>query len=73
MIRVSRLTPDDIGRIVVYTSPHGCQHHGKLSSWNSLYVFVQFNGPNGEACLPSQVSFVSYGDKPKPPTQEPMT
>lgn len=62
MIRPDRLTEKDIGRLVVYRDGAGNTFEGRLTSWNNLYVFVRFSGPTGEACLPSSVSFVNYGE-----------
>ena len=62
MIRVDRLTEKDVGRIVVYCDGRGTHKEGRLTSWNNLYVFVRFSGPTGEACLPTSVSFATYGD-----------
>jgi hypothetical protein len=57
MINQDQLTESDIGRNVIYQREHCDREVGKLSSWNDTYVFVRFKGPNGEACLPEDVSF----------------
>lgn len=57
MIDPKKLTKDDIGRNVTYHREHCKKEFGTLSSWNDTYVFVKFKGPNGEACLPEDVSF----------------
>ena len=57
MIQISDLTDLDIGRKVVYHREFCNKEFGKLSSWNSKYIFVRFKGPNGEACESSDVSF----------------
>ena len=57
MIDISKLTEADKGRNVTYHREFCKKEFGKLSSWNSTYVFVRFKGPNGEACLPEDVSF----------------
>lgn len=51
-IESKKLTKNDIGRKVIYTSPHGTKEEGVISSFidDRTYVFVQFRGPNGEAC-----------------------
>ena len=56
MIDPSQLTEEDIGRNVVYTANHYFEI-GQLTSWNDTYVFVRFNGPGGEACVPEDVRF----------------
>lgn len=57
MIEINKLTESDKGRNVSYRSSHGLLEYGKLTSWNDTFVFVQFKGPTGEACKPSDVSF----------------
>jgi len=59
MIEIAKLTEKDIGRNVTYHRQFCRIEFGKLSSWNSKYVFVRFKGPNGEACEPEDVSFDS--------------
>ena len=56
MIDPKKLTDKDIGRLVVWRD----KDEGVLTSWNDLYVFVKFRGPNGEACYPQDVSFVNF-------------
>lgn len=56
MIAIDQLTEADIGRNVIYETHLG-QEVGKLTSWNKTFIFVQFRGPNGEACRPEDVSF----------------
>jgi hypothetical protein len=57
MIKISELTKEDIGRNVIYHRKYCDRQIGTLSSWNHLYLFVKFKGPNGEACTPCDVSF----------------
>ena len=57
MIEISKLSKSDIGRNVTYHRQNCTKEFGQLSSWNDTYVFVKFKGPNGEACLPTDVSF----------------
>ena len=57
MIEIATLQESDIGRNVVYHWEFCDREAGKLSSWNDKFVFVRFNGPNGEACEPEDVSF----------------
>lgn len=65
------LTPEDIGRTVVYTPPHGGPgHQGVLSSYRADTsdektgkvrlgaVYVRFRGPQGEMCQPSSLSWL---------------
>lgn len=59
MIDVHDLTQEDIGRPVVYHREFCPRQRGVLSSWNNTYVFVRFKGPNGEACDPGDVSFIT--------------
>lgn len=67
MIHPSHLKAEDVGRTVIYTSDHGTEELGTLTSWNSLYVFVKFKGPNGEACHPKKVRFLDESACPIPP------
>lgn len=57
MIQISKLTQKDIGRNVTYHRDFCEKEYGKLSSWNTKFVFVRFKGPTGEACEPQDVSF----------------
>lgn len=45
-ICINSLSEEDIGRWVMYTSPHGSRQHGRLKSWNDHFVFVVYNVPN---------------------------
>jgi hypothetical protein len=55
MITPSELTKKDVGRKVIY---HGSRREtGTLTSWNDHYIFVRFNGPDGEACRPCDIAF----------------
>ena len=58
MIEIGKLTEADVGRRVHYHREFCDEEHGVLSSWNSKIVFVRFKGPNGEACEPSDISFL---------------
>lgn len=61
MIDPKQLTESDKGRKVIYRSPGGyVVEEGVLTSWNSTFVFVRFLGPNGEACVPEDVSFAHH-------------
>ena len=57
MIEIVKLTESDKGRNVIYHREFCNKEVGKLTSWNDSFVFVQFKGPNGEACEPCDVSF----------------
>lgn len=57
MIKIDKLKKEDIDRNVTYHREHCNKEFGKLSSWNASFIFVRFKGPNGEACLPDDVSF----------------
>ena len=61
MISITELTDKDIGRNVVYHRESCDREVGQLTSWNNKYVFIRFNGPNGEACEPCDVSFEFSG------------
>lgn len=66
MVDIEELTQSDVGRRLFYQRI-GCENnHGTLSSWNEIYVFARFKGPNGVACRPEDVSFVEEkDDKPE--------
>ena len=66
---IQGLSSDDVGRNVVYDSGQH-QELGRLTSWDQTFVFVQiiggfvdrsywFRGPDGEACVPDDVTFES--------------
>lgn len=57
MIDIQKLTQADIGRNVIYKADNAPVEVGQLSSWNRTFIFVRFRGPDGEACLPEDVSF----------------
>ena len=44
MIRLSDLTPEHVGRAVVYREPHGVlrAQDGVITSWNEIFVFVRY-------------------------------
>jgi hypothetical protein len=58
MIEIKDLTFSDVGRLVVFQGPLSRIEQGILTSWNDMFVFVKFRGPNGEACKPEYVEFV---------------
>lgn len=58
MIEISKLSKEDIGRKVVFLPRQLEPENGVLTSWNDTFVFVQFKGPCGEACNPSDVGFI---------------
>ena len=64
MIDPKTLTDADKGRKVIYQEPGDFEgakrEEGELSSWNDFYVFVRFKGPNGESCLPEDVTFALH-------------
>jgi len=64
MIEIGNLTDADKGRRVRYEREHCKREIGVLSSWNDRFVFVRFNGPNGEACEPADVSFIDPPEGP---------
>lgn len=61
MIDISTLTPEDIGKEIVYEdrSADGKilykREIGTLSSWNNTFIFVKFKAETGAACLPDTV------------------
>ena len=57
MIDITKLTESDKGRNVTYHREFCDKQFGKLVSWNDTVIFVQFKGPNGEACEPADISF----------------
>jgi len=63
MIDPKTLTPEDVGREVVYQPRHAQREYGSLTSWNDEFVFVRFRGPTGEACRPQDVSFAHEENK----------
>lgn len=42
-MKINNLTEKDIGRWVVYTTPHGSKETGKIKSWNDAFVFVVYH------------------------------
>lgn len=61
MIDPAKLTSKDKGRLVVY-HPHPANkaEQGRITSWNELYVFVDFNNVGrGVATRPETLTFVS--------------
>lgn len=54
MIKIESLTEKDIGRNIIYKRTGEV---GRLTSWNSMFIFVRFRGPNGEACCPEDIDF----------------
>jgi len=42
MLDIAKLTKEDIGRWVVYISPHGTTEKGRIKSWNDKFIFVVY-------------------------------
>lgn len=49
MIDISQLTPEHVGRRVVYRPWHGGHEVGTISSWNDRFVFVRYGGSSTAA------------------------
>lgn len=60
MIQIDNLKPEDVGRLVVYrTAPDFLPQLGKITSWNSKWIFVDYtNVGRGEATSPKDLEFV---------------
>lgn len=43
MIELNKLTPNDIGRWVLYTGSDGKKEKGRIKNWNSTNIFVVYN------------------------------
>lgn len=59
MIDLKQVTDADIGRSVKYIPT---DEVGVLTSYNKHYLFVRFNGPNGEACVPADTAWEHNSD-----------
>ena len=60
MIDVEKLTDKDKDRLVVY-HPHPANkaEQGRITSWNELYIFVDYNNTGrGIATRPETLTFV---------------
>lgn len=59
-IQAKTLTPEDIGRPVVYRDPGSRRvEQGVLSSFREDgEIFVRFKGPGGERCPPERLSWL---------------
>jgi hypothetical protein len=67
MIYISLLTPEDVGRYVIYKDGTGKKEQGRIKSWKDPFVFVVYkcNGEwdrfkefTGEATRPEDLIFV---------------
>jgi hypothetical protein len=59
MIKLENLTDKNVGREVIYTSAKGKEEHGKITSWNSKFIFVDYgnNCGRGTATSPEDLTF----------------
>lgn len=60
MIDISKLTPKDVNRLVVYTPFSGAKvEQGRITSWNDKFVFVDYtNVGRGNATRPEDLHFI---------------
>lgn len=60
MIQIDTLKPEDVGRLVVYrTAPQFKPEQGRITSWNSKYIFVDYtNVGRGNATSPIDLDFL---------------
>lgn len=60
MIHISKLTPEDKYRLVVYRPRHGGPpEKGRITSWNDQVIFVDYtNVGRGNATPPECLEFV---------------
>ena len=42
MINPAKLTEEDKGAWIVYTTPHGITEVGRIKSWNFSYIFIVY-------------------------------
>lgn len=61
MIQISELTDKHKGRLVTYhPHPQNKAEQGRITSWNDLYVFVDYNNTGrGIATRPETLTFAS--------------
>lgn len=59
MIDIKKLVKDDVGREVVYTSYGPKIEEGKITSWNDIYIFVDYGKRfgAGDATSPMDLAF----------------
>jgi hypothetical protein len=59
MIEISKLTPSDIGRGVVYEPLNGPREDGVITGWNSRHVFVRYRhrAPFGVSTDPASLEW----------------
>ena len=58
MINPLDLTPEDVGREVIYTAPHGTTEQGWLTSWTETCVYARFGrGTTGQRCPAASLRF----------------
>lgn len=60
MIDISKLTADDVNRLVVYQPRHGGPlEQGRITSWNDQVIFVDYtNVGRGNATPPECLEFI---------------
>jgi hypothetical protein len=61
MIEITKLTPEDVGRLVIYrTAPTFEPQEGRITSFNDKYIFVDYtNVGRGNATRPEDLEFTS--------------
>lgn len=71
MIDIAELKKEDIGKWVLYYSPHGATQKGRIKSWNDKFVFVVYNCASnwdkfqdytGCATKPEDLRFTTKGE-----------
>lgn len=57
-IKIEDLKDTDIGREVTYQDGHKVREYGRITSWNKIYIFVDYHGKgSGIATPPERLSF----------------
>jgi len=67
MIDIKQLKPEDVGRWVAYTTPHGIAERGRIKWWNDTYIFIvyhcddnwdNFHDYTAAATRPEELTFI---------------
>lgn len=68
MIDIEKLTEEDIGREVKYDNGYIIDY-GRITSFNKLFVFVDYGTGHGQATYPHHLTWSQsngYSETPKP-------
>ena len=52
-VKIENLTEEDVGRKITYTGGYGINEVGFVTSWNEIYIFVDYGYSDGRGIATS--------------------